>query len=167
MYLGYARLATMPSATVRATADLAAQMADPVRAAPLVNTRTLAAPLPVRVAPLLFIQLPWAPQIYSRARTAFPNHRRRLAAMSTAIVRAIADRLGPTAGRVHRAVLALTNQVREPQHAIPVRQTPPRPWEASLPQPAPVTRVQRDPTEGRAHRASRASTRRWQDRHRA
>ena len=137
----YARLAAMPRETVRATADLAAQMADPVRVAPLVNTRALKAPLPVRVAPLIFIQLPWALQLNLRARTALPNHRRRLAVMSTAIVRAIADRLGPTAGRAHRAVLALSNQVREPQHAIPVRQAPTRPWEASLRQPASVTRA--------------------------
>ena len=83
--------------------------------------------------------------------------------MPKAIVRATADIAAKMAGRAHRAVLALTNQVREPQHAIPVRQIPTRPREASLP----VTRALRDPTEARAHRASRASTRRWQDRHRA
>jgi len=53
----------------------------------------------------------------------------------------------PTEGRAHRAVLALSNQVREPQHAMPVRQTPTRPWEASLPQPAPAMPAGLGPTE--------------------
>ena len=130
MYLGHARLAAMPKAIVRATADLAAQMADPVRVAPLVNTRALKAPLPAPFAEVIHIQLPWAPQRQARARAALPDHRRRLAAMPQAIVRATADIAAKMAGRAHRAVLALTNQVREPQHAIPVPQTPTRPWEA-------------------------------------
>jgi len=44
-------------------------------------------------------------------------------------------------------VLALSKRAQEPQHVISVRQTPTHPWEASLSQPAPVTRALRDPTD--------------------
>ena len=122
-------LAAMPSATVRATADLAAQMADPARSAPLVNTRALAAPLPVRVAPLIFIQLPWAPGTYKRAIFALPIHRRRLAAPSTPPAPAMPARRALTAARARCASPESTRRLLDQQRAVTVQWAHiPLPW---------------------------------------
>ena len=76
-------------------------MADPVRVARLVNTSSLSAPIPASFATLVFIQLPWAPQRYTRAICALPHHHRRLAAMPSATVRATAV----TTGKMQMSVM--------------------------------------------------------------
>ena len=63
-------------------------MADPVRVAPLAHTRALPALLPAPFAPVIHIPILRALQRQARARAALSNHRRRLAAMPSAIVHA-------------------------------------------------------------------------------
>ena len=93
-------------------------MADPVRVAPLAHTRALPALLPAPFAPVIHIPILRALQRQARARAALSNHRRRLAAMPSASVRATAVTTGKMQLSVMPARRDLTVKTKTAQYRV-------------------------------------------------